>query len=112
MAINSFRMGKDICKLCDTFETNSYAHILFECSSLVRYREYMLINLQRNTLPNLWHDILKMNNDDKCVLFFNLLNGPYVKEFHTVYRAICLFIYTMFSSYYSIGKVTDNALTV
>ena len=104
MLLNVYHMGRNVCKVCHLYESDSYAHALFICPALNGYRDIQYGLLRNNLNMNLFGDLWKMTVSTRCDFMLNMLNGPYIEEFHSNYKTIIIFIRNMYTQYYNKAK--------
>lgn len=84
------------CFRCESFVIDDVKHILFDCESLSRVRDfYMNYLLFLMPLP-MKLSFLNMSSKEKALFILSGLNCDFCQEWMYIYRAVAVFVYEMY----------------
>ena len=84
------------CFRCESFVIDDVKHILFDCESLSRVRDfYMNYLLFIMPLP-MKLSFLNMSSKEKALFILSGLNCDFCQEWMYIYRAVAVFVYEMY----------------
>ena len=106
LLLNVFQLGKDHCNLCTKLCVNSIPHILFECSHNEVTRNVNMLAIEQVCPPQLYQHFISMSPVEKCKLFLNGLNAPFIPEWDQLYYRILYFIYNVYYDYHKALRPT------
>jgi len=109
LLLNTYRLGRKFCSLCDDFRMDSIEHILFECNNEAIVREQMWNDVLQQCPGNLANELNAMSALCRTKFKLNAFYCPYVAEWQELYISVAKFIYTIYIMYYS--SVQNNGVT-
>lgn len=99
--LNSYRLGRVRCEMCNCHFRNSITHILFECEDLISIRnEYWNRIYLYGGVPNLFTEMDNMSYDTRCKFIFGAFRSDYIYEWNSFYRYVLKFVEMVYMSYY------------
>ena len=104
LVLNAFRLGKEICKSCESYSSNSVDHILFNCDLLQERRLVLWHNVEEACPYQLCQAMQHMSSVDLCKFILNGLNVPFTPDWNELYCCILNFTYEIYYMYYNASK--------
>ena len=74
-----------ICNICETYESDSLAHMLFRCPSLDNERRYYFEELLSTMPPPMQKNYTCANNDQKIIMLLSGFNSSYIPEWNSLF---------------------------
>ena len=100
LMLNSYRLGRTRCELCNDHNMNSIHHILFECVNLIDVRNKYWELILHGGLPNLYHEMCMMDPITRRKFIFSGFRSDFIYEWNGFYRSVLLFVYKVYMAYY------------
>ena len=89
LLLNTYRFGKERCKLCNSGLRDTVVHILFNCEGLRRERQELWLKVCMECPGPMIECMDKMNNDGKTRFTLNGFNCNFEHEWICIYNVIC-----------------------
>lgn len=104
LLLNTFRIGKKLCILCNDYHVDNLEQILFNCQFGASIREPLWQRVIKACPIRLADELRDMCNAIKVDYILNALKCHYVNEWETLYIEMCQFVYKLYNSYYVATK--------
>ncbi len=98
--LNTYRLGENICMLCQGHCYDTAQHILFECESGHKDKEKLWRCVTEACPKRLAMELSKMSISYKTKFVVNAMNCNYIDEWYDVYMTMCNYIHTIYMYYY------------
>ena len=98
--LNVYRLGRKRCDFCCDHNMDSVSHILFDCAFVESVRKPYWLCVREAGVLNLCNEIENMDVVTRCKFIFSGFKGDFIYEWNGFYRAMLMFIYKVYTSYY------------
>ena len=99
LLLNTYRLGKDNCPVCDYGSVNSIGHILFECDILQEMRDKQWECVCEVCPNQLCMEMKNMSVYHRCTFILNALDCSLVTEWLDLYSQLVQYVVLMYKSY-------------
>ena len=103
LLLNTYRLGRENCKLCLTSQRNSIEHILFVCPKLQETREVQLQKVRDCNPKCLVNEINDMCIPERTRFILNAFYCNYVTEWMELYKNVLNFINITLNQYHTLN---------
>ena len=100
LVANTYRLGKQACRLCEVHAEDSISHILFDCDFGIEQRTVLWDKILINCPPKLADELRCMNSIQRTGFMLNGFNCNYTEEWEELYDSVCTFIYSVYNHHY------------
>jgi hypothetical protein len=97
--LNTYRLGKEGCKVCGTGQLNSATHILFECNGIQNVRDQYWHDVEQTGPLQIRHEMRRMSNYDRTKFVLNAFFCQFIADWTDLYHSTCRYCYKMYIAY-------------
>ena len=100
LLLNTYRLGKGLCSLCDNQKSDTIEHILFECRFGSDMRRIKWGDIINSCPESLAIELNRMSATERSKFMLNAFRCNYVHEWHQIYTSVSEFIFQMYDNHY------------